>query len=133
MFTQIMVPVDLEHEIKQDKTFDAAAKLSLAYKAPIHLVSVIKESRKDKAKFLEALIGLARQLSELTGAKVYPHPVQTDAVGDDLNPMLEIMAEDLGIDLIVMASHVPGFWEHIFASHAGYLASHSKLSVFVVR
>ena len=39
----------------------------------------------------------------------------------------------LGVDLVVMASHVPGFREYIFHSNAGFLASHTDLSVFVVR
>ena len=39
----------------------------------------------------------------------------------------------LRIDLIVMASHVPGVAEYVFASNAGYLASHADLSVLVVR
>ena len=51
----------------------------------------------------------------------------------DLDDVLEKASEKLGADLIVMASHVPGFAERIFASNAGYLASHSHASVFVVR
>jgi len=32
-----------------------------------------------------------------------------------------------------MASHEPGFFEHIFSSHGGYIAQHAKVSVLVVR
>jgi nucleotide-binding universal stress UspA family protein len=32
-----------------------------------------------------------------------------------------------------MGSHVPGFAEHLFSSNAGYLASHTDISVFIVR
>ena len=35
--------------------------------------------------------------------------------------------------LIIMASHVPGFRDYVFASNSGYLASHTDLSIFVVR
>lgn len=51
----------------------------------------------------------------------------------DLGNVLIKAAEDLGVELIVMTSHVPGFIEHIFASNAGYVASHAKCSVYVVR
>jgi nucleotide-binding universal stress UspA family protein len=51
----------------------------------------------------------------------------------DVDDALEQAAEEIGADLIVMASHVPNFADFIFASRAGYLASHSHLSVFVVR
>jgi len=42
-------------------------------------------------------------------------------------------AKEAGCDLVVMASHVPGFREHILSSNAGYVASHAPISVFVVR
>lgn len=54
-------------------------------------------------------------------------------VAVDLGNVLIKAAEDMGVDLIVMASHIPGLLEHIFASNAGYVASHAKCSVYVVR
>ena len=51
----------------------------------------------------------------------------------ELDDALAKAASELNCDLVVMGSHVPGFTEHVFASRAGYLASHSNLSVFVVR
>jgi nucleotide-binding universal stress UspA family protein len=41
--------------------------------------------------------------------------------------------DKIGADLVVMASHKPGFLEHIFSSHGGYIAQHATCSVFVVR
>jgi nucleotide-binding universal stress UspA family protein len=51
----------------------------------------------------------------------------------DLNETLIEQAEKRGDDLIVMASHIPGVAEHIFSSHAGYVAQHAPVSVMVVR
>jgi nucleotide-binding universal stress UspA family protein len=51
----------------------------------------------------------------------------------DLDDTLIAAAKDNGADLIVMASHVPGLPEHIFASNAGAVAAHAEVSVFVVR
>ena len=51
----------------------------------------------------------------------------------DLDDVLMRTANEVGADLVVMASHVPGLAEYVFASRAGYLASHAKMSVLVVR
>ena len=42
-------------------------------------------------------------------------------------------AEAVHADLVVTASHNPGFAEHLFASNSGYLAAHAPVSVLVVR
>ena len=41
--------------------------------------------------------------------------------------------EETESDLVVVASHIPGFPEYLFASNAGYLAMHATVSVFVIR
>lgn len=51
----------------------------------------------------------------------------------DIDDVLHKASSEPSADLVVMASHVPGMKEHVFASRAGYLASHSDLSVMVVR
>ena len=42
-------------------------------------------------------------------------------------------AEEIGADLIVVGTHAPRITDYIFSSHAGYLAKHASVSVFVVR
>ncbi len=57
-------------------------------------------------------------------------------VGDpaaDLDRALDRELHELGVDLVVMASHLPGLRDYVFHSNAGFLASHTDLSVFVVR
>ena len=51
----------------------------------------------------------------------------------ELSTLLLDCAERTGADLIVMASHTPGWLEHVFHSNAGYIACHAPVSVFVVR
>ena len=51
----------------------------------------------------------------------------------DLDPTLMKAIEETGSDLVVVASHIPGFPEYLFASNAGYLAMHASVSVFVIR
>jgi nucleotide-binding universal stress UspA family protein len=58
---------------------------------------------------------------------VSPDPLRglADALDDAI--------KEQAADLVVMASHVPTFWDRILSSNAGYLASHANTSVFVVR
>ncbi len=137
MFNRIMVPVDLRYVSKQEKALDAAAALARNYDCPIHLVSIADPLEPDDGvpanTFGETLSALAAQLSESANVKVMAHPVRTSLKSADLDVALRRVAEDLDIDLIVMTSHVPGLREYLISSNAGYLASHTDISVFVVR
>jgi len=42
-------------------------------------------------------------------------------------------AEEIGADLIVMQSHVPGLMEYVWPSNGGKVAEHAKCSVLLVR
>ncbi|MGD8310649.1 MAG: hypothetical protein PVG98_14530 [Chromatiales bacterium] len=41
--------------------------------------------------------------------------------------------DDIGADLVVMASHIPDVVDYIWPSNGGKVAGHSDASVFVVR
>nr|WP_272941071.1 universal stress protein [Methylophaga thiooxydans] len=47
--------------------------------------------------------------------------------------VLEKVDDEVGADLIVMASHVPGFMDYSFHANASHLAEHEHISVFIVR
>ena len=51
----------------------------------------------------------------------------------DLDEELANASEELGADLIVLASHVPGFMDHFFRSNASQLVTHTSISVVIVR
>ena len=84
-------------------------------------------------EFGEKLREFGARQSEKHGLDVdtAAYPSHDPAV--DLDDTLIAAAKENGADLIVMASHVPGLREHIFASHAGTVASHAAVSVFVIR
>lgn len=137
MYEKIMVPVDLAHAERLEKALATAADLAGHYGASIRLVGVTaetptevahdpKEYRRKLAAFGEAQAS-ARGVPVEIAAEVAHDP------GVDLDRTLIEAAESCGADLIVMASHLPGFAEHFFASHAGRVASHARISVFVVR
>ena len=137
MFTKIMVPVDLAHTEHLRKALRIAADLANSYGAEAHLVGVTMSSPSSVAPspevFSKKLEAYAAERSKELGVRFQAHTEISHDIAVDLDDVLQRAAENLGADLVVMASHVPGLAEHVFASNAGYLASHGDISVFVVR
>lgn len=137
MFSKIMIPVDLGHTDKLDKAISIAAGLAKEYDAEAKVVGVTQSGPTTIApnpeKFAEKLGAFADECSKKYGVNFTAHSAISHDPTIDLDGTLMSAADSIGADLIVMASHIPGFAEYVFASNAGYLASHSKMSVFVVR
>lgn len=132
-----MVPVDLHHTDKLEKAITTAADLSKHYKAPAELVGVTATApgavAHNPAEFTKKLEEFAAAEGKKLGVEFGAHAITSPDPAIDLDDSLGREAHDIGADLIVMGSHVPGFAEHLFSSNAGYLASHTDISVFVVR
>ena len=137
MYKKIMVPVDLSHTDKLEKAIATAADLSKHYAAPAQLVAVTASAPSSVAhnpkEFTKKLEEFAAAESRKLGVEFGAHTIVSPDPVRDLDDRLGREAHDIGADLIVMGSHVPGFAEHLFSSNSGYLASHSDISVFVVR
>lgn len=137
MYKRIMVPVDLRHTDKLDKALATAVDLSKHYGATVSLVSVSAAPTSDVAhspeEFADKLARFGSEQGKKYGisfeikAEMDPDPVA------DLDIALRDAIHELGVDLVVMASHVPTLWDYLSASNAGHLASHADVSVFVVR
>ena len=137
MYRKIVVPVDLAHAETLEKALSVSADLARHYHAELHYVGVtastpgaIAHNPEEFAAKLQAFAaeqGAARGVDIIADAVTSPDPVR------DLDDTLRRTVDELGADLVVMGSHVPGFAEHIFASNAGYLANHASVSVLVVR
>ncbi len=137
MYTKIMIPVDLGHADQTEKALAVAADLAKAYNAKAHIVGVTLTGPTDVAStpeaYAEKLDAFAAEQSEKLGVSFGAHTETSHDVTIDLDDKLAAAADKLQADLVVMASHVPGLAEYVFASNAGYLASHASMSVFVVR
>ena len=137
MYKKIMVPVDLRHTDKLDKAVATAADLSKFYKAPVQMVAVTASAPSSVAHNPEEFAAKLAQYAAAEGEKhdieFGSHAITSPDPTIDLDDQLGREAHVIGADLVVMGSHVPGFAEHMFSSNAGYLASHSDISVFVVR
>ena len=137
MYNKIMVPVDLSHTSELSKSLDTAADLATHYKIPIVFVSVGATApgdvARDPAKFAQKLDEFARaqatQRSIQASAKAY---TSSDPASDVDDTLLRAV-RDLGADLVVMASHVPGLVDYVWPSNGGKIAQHAAASVFVVR
>ena len=137
MTKSIMVPVDLAHKQALQKSIDIAGNLAKADKASLTLVGLTDSPPSEVAhnpkEYDEKLQEFAAEVSRNIG-----HPVSAQSIVDvdvpaDLGVVLIKAAENMGADLIVMASHEPGILEYFLSSNAGYVASHAQCSVYVVR
>ncbi|MCC9624726.1 universal stress protein [Thalassospira sp. MA62] len=137
MYQKMLVPIDLAHVEKLDKAIQTAVDLAKHYKAEISILGVSTNTPSSVAhtpkEFEQKLDAFAKDLASKHGVstKAVVHISHDPAI--DLSKTLVAKADELGVDVIVMASHIPGVADYIFASHGGYVASHSDLSVFLVR
>lgn len=137
MYKTIMTPVDLEHKDQLDKALATSADLAKHYKAEFYIVGVTGTApgrvAHNPAEYAEKLAAFAADQSIIQGVEVKAKAMTSNDPAVDVDDTLQQAATEISADLVVMASHVPGFADYVFASRAGYLASHSDLSVFVVR
>jgi nucleotide-binding universal stress UspA family protein len=137
MYSKILVPVDLEHAESLEKALNTAADLAGHYGASVCLLGVTASAPSAVAHTPEEFAGkldtFASEQGARHGASFATKTVVSHDPAVDLDKTLEATAEEMGADLIVMASHIPGFADHFIASNAGHVASHSKMSVLVVR
>lgn len=137
MFSKIMVPVDLRGGEIVDRALDVAVDLAKLYGAEIVLVSltsqVVDAPNAGAESAHEKLSRLAEQVAERAGTSAIAHNIFSPDVAAELDAILLEAVKDTGADLVVVGSHIPGFMEYLFSSHAGNLAAHAKTSVFVVR
>jgi nucleotide-binding universal stress UspA family protein len=137
MYRRIVVPVDIGHADKLEKALAISADLAKHYDAELHYVGVTAPPPSaiahNPAEFAEKLQAFAAEQAVKRGVDIKADAVVSHDPVRDLDDALRHTIEELDADLVVMASHVPGFAEYIFASNAGYLASHANVSVLVVR
>lgn len=137
MYKKIMVPVDLEHIAHLEKALSVAADLADHFQAPVCYVGITTETPSSIAHTPSEFADRLEEFGRSQAAK-YGHQVTTKAYAThdpaiDLNDQLLAAVNEVGADLVVMASHIPGIADHIWPSHGGKIASHSAASVLLVR
>jgi nucleotide-binding universal stress UspA family protein len=137
MYQKMLVPIDLSHADKLEKAIQTAVDLATLYKAELCFLGVGTNTPSSVAHTPKEFEQKMSEFAEGVRAK---HGVVISAVSTiahdpavDLGKILVAKADELQADAIVMASHVPGVADHIFTANGAYVASHSDLSVFLVR
>ncbi|MGI9380208.1 MAG: universal stress protein [Methyloligellaceae bacterium] len=137
MFRKIVVPIDLGHVEKLERALAVSADLAKLYNADLHYLGITTTAPSSVAhnpeEFAAKLKAFTAKQATKRGIEINSHTSTSPDPVRDLDNVIETTVDNLDADLVVMASHVPGFAEYIIASNAGYLAAHSKISVFVVR
>lgn len=137
MFSKIMVPVDLSHAKRLDGALQVATDLAHLYKAEVIFVGVTSSLPSQVAhnpkEFSEKLDDFVADQMSKRGITALGHAVVSHDPAVDLEATLLKTCSDIGADLIVMASHVPGFRDYLFHAHGGRVAEKAPVSVLVVR
>lgn len=137
MYKQIMVPVDLSHQEHLGKALKTAGGLAKHFTVPICFVSVTTATPSEIAhnpqEFATKLQAFAESQGAAHGVTVDSKAYTSHDPAVDLDNTLTKAIHDTGADLVVMASHIPGVLERVWSSHAGRIANHADVSVFVVR
>ncbi|WP_029059624.1 universal stress protein [Stappia stellulata] len=137
MYKKIIVPVDLAHAGKLAKALKTAADLARHYQVPVCYVGVTTETPGSVAhtpkEYAGKLESFAKEQGAANGIEASSHMVVAHDPSIDLDPALLKAIDDVGADLVVMASHVPNVADYLWPSNGGTVAGRSKASVFVVR
>lgn len=137
MFSKIMVPVDLNHVSRLTRALKVAADLSRHYEAEACYVAVTGSTPGPLAhnpqEFAAKLEEFAKGEAAAHGHKATSHSIVSHDPAVDLDRSLFKAREEIGADLVVMASHVPGIADYLFPSHGGSMARHAGVSVMIVR
>jgi len=140
LYKKIAVPVDLAHTDKLDKAINVAADMAKLYGADVTYISVTAATPgpggHNPQEYEQKLQQFADEQGRSHGQKVTAHVVVSHDPATDLDKSLLEAVEETNADLVVMASHEPGFVDqfwHIWPSHGGAMAKQAKASVFVVR
>jgi len=137
MYSTIMVPIDLAHAATLEKAIRTATDIGKLYQSKVILVGVVSSAPSSVAhnpeEFAQKLEQFTQSHTEQCG-----YPMQSKAVTCNdpvagLDRVLEEVGDEVGADLVVMASHVPGFMDKLFHANASHLAEHEHISVFIVR
>lgn len=137
MYRKIMVPVDLAHLEALERSLQIAADMARHYDAEVCYVSVTANTPGPVARTPDEY---ERKLKAFAGEQAGRHGQPTSSrvlishdPTADLEKILVRTADEIGADLILMATHLPHKVDAIMPSHGDKVAKHSDVSVFLVR
>lgn len=136
MYNNIIIPVDLGHSERLNSMVDVARRLG-ADDAKVTLINVVENlpafvMAELPSDLAERTIDDAKaRLEETAAAHGFTAEIEVRS-GHPATTILEC-AKDRVADLIVIASHRPGFGDFLIGSTAARVVRHAQCSVHVVR
>ncbi len=140
MFKNILVAVDLEHDTHNGGLLRVTSDMANAQGALVHLLHVIRAAPAVVSQFLpksyESMASerIEKDLTTLAASIELDEGSATVSVrfGDVYQEILA-HAENIGADLIIVASHKPNVGDYLLGTTAARVVRHAACSVFVVR
>ncbi|WP_440996357.1 universal stress protein [Arhodomonas sp. SL1] len=137
MYRKIMVPVDLAHVNAIQPALTTAADLARHYGAEVCYVGVTATTPGTVARtpeeYQQKLDAFAQEQGQVHGQKASARVITSPDPVADLDDVLLEAIEDVGADLVVMATHLPRHLDAVMPAHGGKIATHTEVSVFLVR
>ncbi len=137
MYNTIMIPIDIAH-VEKAKIMIEAAKIQASKDAKIIMLTVIDAIPGWAASFVPDNDALSKplqaaqdELASIASANSIEADIQV-RTGHSYNTILEV-AKETKTDLIIVASHHPGYGDYVLGSTATKVVRHAKCSVFVIR
>ncbi len=141
MYTSILLPIDTGHESSWEKAAPTAVNLARSEGAKIHVMTVIPDFGMSvvgsffPSNFADdALKATAAELDKIVAGIIPPELLAgTHAVSGTIYKRILVKTEELGCDVIVLASHRPEKADYLLGPNAARIVRHANCSVFVVR
>lgn len=136
MYKSILVPIDLAHVERSQPMIEVARKLGVEGSSII-LLHVVEEVPSWIANELpdgileKSRISAGSELKAMANAAVIQAKVEIRS-GHPHTTILNV-ADEAGVDLIIIASHKPGLQDYFLGSTAARVVRHARCSVLVVR
>ncbi|MGM0701231.1 MAG: universal stress protein [Pseudomonadota bacterium] len=137
MYRKIMVPIDLAHLDVLEPSLATVADLARHYDAEICYVGVTATQPGSVARtpeeYQQKLDAFAAERAKVHGQPVSTRTITSPDPIADLDDLLIDAIDDVGADLVVMPTHPPKHLDVLMTSHGGKVATHTDVSVFLVR
>lgn len=137
MYRKIMVPIDLAHLDVLEPSLATVADLARHYDAEICYVGVTATQPGSVARtpeeYQQKLDAFAAERAKVHGQPVSTRTLTSPDPIADLDDLLIDAIDDVGADLVVMPTHPPKHLDVLMPSHGGKVATHTDVSVFLVR
>lgn len=140
MYRKMLAPIDVSEPSSWAKALPVALELARTFLARIHATTVVRDvdaiwRAQYSVMSYDSMISHAE--TELAGilAKAFPKDVSVEFTvgrGSIYSEILRI-ADDIGADLIVMASHRPEMRSYLTGANAAKVVQHARCSALVVR